>query len=959
MNDSRKPKILLVNECSLLATGFATYGKEVLSRLYATHKFDLCELATYVKYDNPHLASLPWRIYANLPAISEEESDYTSDPLNQFGKWRFEDVLLDYKPDIVMSILDPWMNEFHNGSPLRPYFHWAIMPTVDSCFIAGTPILLNNCIKNIEEVNVGDYVINSDGYYNKVLKCITNHNDKKIIKITSYSFSLPIELTEDHPVLIIEKENQKWTHNSRIHRSSNHKINKSKFIKASEIKPGDYLIIPCPKFNSNIDKLDLLTLLQDYPSKYYYDDAHIWCRSTSHKINRFIPINEDISRLFGWFCAEGCVGSFTVMFSLNGETEQQELQFIDNIMLKYFGIIGRRVPNKNDKCESTIFSSSILRHVFTKIVNKGSYNIIVPEFIFSNNSKNIIAFLEGLFFGDGSDTHTIHNKRTISLSSASKQLMIGVYYLLIKLGILSSLSKCGKAYKIDVLNKHGQKLAQLFDWGNTKYEFSKFDNSKSWIDENQNAIIRVKQIQVGTQTNTVYNLQVDGNHTFIAGFAVHNCPLQEGWVNTYIQSDGCSAYSQFGIDTLKEQSGNTIKLIDIAGGGFDPQKYRPIPQKKLLRQKFNLPENAFIVGSVMRNQKRKLFPDLIEAFKLFLQKSPDSLRERSYLYLHTSYPDLGWDLPRLIKDSEIANHILFTYYCTHCKNIFCATFKDGQKHSQCQQFAILCPRCHTINAVLPNTQISIPQEALCEIYNLFDIYIQYAICEGLSLPSVEASACGIPIALVDYSAMSNVVRQCSGYPIKVHHAFRESETHAIRVYPDNEHLVEILTKFASLPESIRLKKGRDAYTGAMKYYTWNRIAKIWEDYFSSLKLENKWSQPVRLHQPDQNVPQGLSPDNLVNWAIINVLGEPEQLNTFWAMQLSRDIQNGFTQITFGGSCINEDSIVGSRIRARPFGPKDMLNMLASMCEKRNYWEKVRCGLIQRRMPIVNFVKKEE
>ena len=41
--------------------------------------------------------------------------------------------------------------------------------------------------------------------------------------------------------------------------------------------------------------------------------------------------------------------------------------------------------------------------------------------------------------------------------------------------------------------------------------------------------------------------------------------------------------------------------------------------------------------------------------------------------------------------------------------------------------------------------------------NTFDLYVQYANSEGFGLPQVEAAGCGIPVASVDYSAMSSVV----------------------------------------------------------------------------------------------------------------------------------------------------------------------------------------------------------
>ena len=98
------------------------------------------------------------------------------------------------------------------------------------------------------------------------------------------------------------------------------------------------------------------------------------------------------------------------------------------------------------------------------------------------------------------------------------------------------------------------------------------------------------------------------------------------------------------------------------------------------------------------------------------------------------------------------------------------------------------------------------QEKLNIVINSFDIYVQYAICEGFGMPQVEAASAGVPIASVDYSAMSDVVNKLNGYPIRVNQFFKELETKAIRVYPDNDHLVEIIQNYIKLPEIIKRTK---------------------------------------------------------------------------------------------------------------------------------------------------------
>ena len=123
----------MVSEASFLSSGFAIYTREILSRLYKTNKYDIAEFASYGLVNDPRDKSIPWKYYAN--AVKEDDQrhkDYSSRGDNQFGRWRFEKVLLDFKPDVVIDVRDYWMNSYQRLSPLRKFFHWILMPTVDS-----------------------------------------------------------------------------------------------------------------------------------------------------------------------------------------------------------------------------------------------------------------------------------------------------------------------------------------------------------------------------------------------------------------------------------------------------------------------------------------------------------------------------------------------------------------------------------------------------------------------------------------------------------------------------------------------------------------------------------------------------------------------------------------------------------------------------------------------------------
>jgi hypothetical protein len=130
-----KKRILFVGEFSQFHTGFSTYLKEIIARLYHTDKYEIAELGVYLPEGHPAEMEVPWKVYPNQPhpqAPQEVQQAYNSNPFNVFGSWKFNETLLDFKPDIVINISDPWMQHFINASPLRRHFKYLHMPTVDS-----------------------------------------------------------------------------------------------------------------------------------------------------------------------------------------------------------------------------------------------------------------------------------------------------------------------------------------------------------------------------------------------------------------------------------------------------------------------------------------------------------------------------------------------------------------------------------------------------------------------------------------------------------------------------------------------------------------------------------------------------------------------------------------------------------------------------------------------------------
>lgn len=404
---------------------------------------------------------------------------------------------------------------------------------------------------------------------------------------------------------------------------------------------------------------------------------------------------------------------------------------------------------------------------------------------------------------------------------------------------------------------------------------------------------------------------------------VDSAPQQEEWIDTFVHTDAIFTYSDFGRDTLLRQSNNSIKYIDTASPGVSLQNFQYLPKesRQQLRNFFGIHPEAFIIGSVMRNQKRKLIPELFVALKQFINHLQDTNHpqaDKTFLYLHTSYPDAGWDLPLFLKEYEIGNRVLFTYSCKNCK---------FYKPSLYQHPLALCPRCGQMSMSMPNVSNGISQQELNTIYNVMDIYTQYAICEGFGMPQVEAGAAGVPIASVNYSAMEDIVQYLKAYPIKVNQFFRELETKAIRVYPDNESFVEILKTFIQLPEFLQEQKRHETRKLTEARYNWDDIAKKWEKYLDSVKLTNlqgQWHQilPQIAEINPQELLQfkDLPPSEQIMNVVSRKMGNHPLMTSTMLLNMIRDTVYGFT--------ING-------IQTQPYNIENVINTVNNLIKNHN------------------------
>ena len=411
-------------------------------------------------------------------------------------------------------------------------------------------------------------------------------------------------------------------------------------------------------------------------------------------------------------------------------------------------------------------------------------------------------------------------------------------------------------------------------------------------------------------------------------------PQAQNWIDTYKTADACLTYSDWAGELLKSQSFGKIKYIGSAPPSAH-SAYSCVKDKKTCRGMIGIRDDIKIIGTVMRNQRRKLYPDLFEAFRMLLDKSEN---DNYLLYCHTSFPDMGWDIPELLQHHKLSSKVMFTYVCQKTKKPFAAFF-SGPK--------CVSPFTHGLDGLMSSVQNGISYDDLSTIMQCFDLYVQYANSEGFGLPQVEAAAGGVPVASIDYSAMSTVIRKLGGIALKPKALYKEMETGCMRAVPDNDYASTEMLKFLQLPSAMREKIGFETRQNFIKHFQWDMSGSMWESYFDSVEIVNEdetWLSP-----PDIKNPHGM-PDvstfqsikDSVSFLINQVLCRPEEINSFLSHRLNRDLMYGFTTASKAGIYANDSSMISDGNNAKTsFDFQKAYSYMLSLRNEINYYEQKR------------------
>ena len=331
---------------------------------------------------------------------------------------------------------------------------------------------------------------------------------------------------------------------------------------------------------------------------------------------------------------------------------------------------------------------------------------------------------------------------------------------------------------------------------------------------------------------------------------------------------------------LEKYGFNRIKIWpEPARPCVDEKLFRPL-DKIAIRAKHGVKTNAKITLMVSRNQPRKLFVDLLEAYRLYLDKIKDvKTREENYLYLSTSYPDVGFSFIREIFDLDLGNHVLLNYYCRTCGN-----FKPMLHRGELAK----CDYCNQPSMVFPNTKHGLTRGQLVETYNMADVYVQHCTNEGISLTPSEAKACGVPVIAPNHTTLPEHTKMLYGAGRKFWQ--NVGDEHLQRFLPDNKGLAILLSDFFSKSQTLRDSMSKMVRQDIEENFTFDRGYSVFKSAVDSLPRESILN--LKQLKFDNKIYDFAHPIELVTFAYQDILKRPDDVGSveFWTKV--KDIQLG-------------------------------------------------------------------
>lgn len=247
-----------------------------------------------------------------------------------------------------------------------------------------------------------------------------------------------------------------------------------------------------------------------------------------------LPLDVDLARLLGVFCAEGCVtrcknrpNSFTLNFSFaHGETHLANE--VAALLQRCFGVRVNRV--RRDTTLGVSVSKASVALLFKQLAGSRATRKRVPQAVFEAPREIIAAFLDAYWRGDG---HCYPNGKT-GITTVSRELAYGIAWLVLKLGEAPSVYDAAMPPAGTIQGRAVNRAPHQYSvvW------YPGTDVKRKIVETDEFHLVPIRDVSFNDCAGDVFNMEVEEEHNYLAGFfLVCNC---QNWVTSQALRDSAA-----------------------------------------------------------------------------------------------------------------------------------------------------------------------------------------------------------------------------------------------------------------------------------------------------------------------------------------------------------------------------------------------------------------------------------
>jgi len=394
----------------------------------------------------------------------------------------------------------------------------------------------------IMSIEPGDWVVTHTGARRRVTETFSRQYAGPIITITPRYGLDKIQVTPEHPIMVMQ-----FTHSYKHKTAMSLGKYRIRWKKALDVKPGmDYLVLPRPRHFTNIENIDLGSwlhcrhereLMLDGEERLYLGSVNRCRGSLSrqanyHSMNAKCLLSRDFLRFCGLFIAEGCATEDAVIFSFHSK-ETDLVDFVTTFVRQTWNLPSRISYSRDKQVTTVRINASLLARAFMGLFGKGAAQKHIPLELLRLPPQKTRYLLQGLWEGDGSTRNA-----EFSYSTVSPKLATQIQALLLDNGMLSSLKirdvhtcnirgkdyACRMSYTVRVKGPYADDFFETIGLARAKGQRA----YSLYFRDDDNFYVPIRSSERSDYAGPVFNLEVEGEHSYCIPFAVHNClpPLE-------------------------------------------------------------------------------------------------------------------------------------------------------------------------------------------------------------------------------------------------------------------------------------------------------------------------------------------------------------------------------------------------------------------------------------------------